>query len=181
MKYFRQEDGKYISSGVPGIHGGSPFARILLPLLPMLIIAGIYLGTGEAGSEMTVGLPILIMGAFFILSLVFAAVLRRKGHGSGIVVDQMKGTVIYRRPGNARRTVPVSSIREIGFYTPGENKYGHSGSRKGSAVLFLRTKEGEKLPIAYSGKPEELKHFADELSIVSSLTVSRYTGNWSDL
>lgn len=181
MEYFRQEDGKYISSGVPGMVGGSPFARILLPLLPMLIIAGIYISNSKEGTGMFPGVPFLIMGAFFILTLVFAAVLRRKGHGSGIVVDQMKGTVIYRKPGNAKRTVPVSSIREIGFYTPGENKYGHSGSRKGPAVLFLRTQEGEKLPVAYSGKPEELKHFADELSIVSSLTVSQYTGDWSDL
>lgn len=181
MEYFRQDDGKYISSGVPGMRGGSPFARILLPLLPMLIIAGIYISTSEASSEMTARLPILIMGSIFILSLVFAAVLRRKGHGSGIMVDQMKGTVIYRRPGGSRRTVSVSSISEIGFFTPGGSKYGYSGNGKAAAVLFLRTQDGEKLPVVYSGKPEELKHFADELSIVSSLTVSQYTGNWSDL
>lgn len=181
MEYFRQDDGKYISSGVPGMTGGSPFARILLPLLPMLIIAGIYISNSEEGAGMTPGLPFLIIGIVFVLSFVMAAVLRRKGHGAGIVVDQMKGTLIYRRPRGAKRTVPISSIKEIGFFTPGESKYGYTGSGKAAAILFLRNKEGEKLPLAYSRKPVELKQFADELSIISSLTVSQHTGNWSDL
>lgn len=175
MEYFRQDSGRYISKGVPGMPGGSPLVRMFIFLVPILVLGGIYINASKMGSNMGLTYPFLIFGVIFIFNFGLAAVLRKKGHGAGMVVDQMKGTITYKRPGGTRQTVPISSIDEIGFLYSGGDMYDRSSGLKGGAAIYLHMNDDRKISVAYSRKPDELKLFADEMSIITSLTVKQYT------
>lgn len=175
MEYFREEEGKYISKGVPGASGGSGAVRAVLTLLPLMVLGGIYFTSVRNDPDPAARIPFLVMGGIFLFTWYLTSVLRRRGHGSGLTVDQMKGTIRYRRPGGQRHEMPVAAVREIGIQMAGGGMYDGSG-RTGGGMLFLLTEEGKRVPIAYSRKGNELRHFADELSILTSLTVNQSTG-----
>ncbi|MBN2586018.1 MAG: hypothetical protein JXA64_10345 [Candidatus Fermentibacteraceae bacterium] len=177
MEYFTQDDGRYVSKGVPGMSGGSGALRIAVSILPMVVLAGIILNSSGRSLEMNPALPLIVMGSVFGLSSLLAAVLKSRGRGSGVVVDQMKGTVTYRKPGGQRHTVQLSAVKEIGLQISGADMY--TGSEKKNdtgALIYLMTPDDRRIPLAYSRKGRELRQFADELSILTSLPVLEHIG-----
>lgn len=154
---------------------GSGAVRIALTLLPVLVMAGIYLNSNGRDFRIGTALPFVIMASVFLLSSVLASFLRRMGHGSGVVVDQMKGTMNYRKPGGQRHSVNISDIREIGLQRSGTGTYDNQGGRAGGALLYLMKDDGSRIPLAFSNRGQELRQFADELSIVTSLSVREHT------
>jgi hypothetical protein len=67
-------------------------------------------------------------------------------------------------------------LSEIGLQVSEGDAYTYTGSGKRGSLLYLMPREGPRLPLAYSSKGTELRLFADELSIVTSLTVREHTG-----
>lgn len=175
MEYFEQKDGRYISKGIPGAPGGSGAVRIAVTFLPVVVITGIYLSSRGSGIEIEKMLPFLIMASVFLLSSILAAVLRKGVHGSGLIVDQMNGTISYRKPGGHRHSIPLSELREIGLQISNGDMNTYSGGNRGS-MLYLMPRDGTRLPLAYSRKGSDLRQFADELSIVTSLMVREHSG-----
>lgn len=176
MEYFREDEGKYVSRRLPGAPGGSGAVRAVLTLLPLLVLGGIYFSSVRNDPDPASRIPFLVMGGIFIFTWYLTSVLRRRGRGSGVTVDQMKGTIRYRRPGGQRHEMPVAAVRQIGIQMAGGSMYDGSG-RTGGGMLFLLTEDGKRVPIAYSRKGYELRQFADELSILTSLTVDQTTGD----
>ncbi len=176
LEYFAQDDGKYVSKGLPGMAGGSGAVRIAISILPIVVMAGIFFKSAGGVVDTETMFPFLIMGSVFILSSIIAAVIRRKSHGSGVVVDQMKGTITYRKPGGQRYTVPLSTVREIGLQTSGEDLYAYSEKKKIGALVYLMTMDDKRIPLAYSRQGHEFRQFADELSVITSLPVREHTG-----
>jgi hypothetical protein len=175
LEYFTQDAGRYVSRSLPGMAGGSGVARIAISILPIMVIAGIFFSSTGRGADTETMFPFLIMGSVFILSSIIAAVIRRKSHGSGVVVDQMKGTITYRKPGGQRNTVSLSTVREIGIQISGRDMYSCSEKSYIGALIYLMTMEDKRIPLAYSRKGHEFRQFADELSIITSLPVRERT------
>jgi hypothetical protein len=171
LDYFKQTDGKYISRKVPGMPGGSPVIRVILMIVPIVALAVVYLQTGPKERDFQTIMPFIAIGSVFALSFIFSLFLRKRGFSSGIVVDQMQGKITYRRPGASRQTVPISATREIGVQLSGSGTYPGSGKPQGLSALYLILEDGRKLPMLYSRKGYELRRFADELSVITSLSV----------
>ena len=171
MDYFEENSGKYISQKVPGMPGGSPLIRVVLMIIPMLVLAVVYMQTGPKERDFQTFLPFISIGSVFALSFVLSFFLRNRGYKAGIVVDQMQGTITFRRPGAQRHSVPISEAREIGVQLSGSGMYPESKSSGGLSILYLVLEAGGKLPMLYSKRSYELRRFADELAIITSLTV----------
>lgn len=177
FEYFRERDGKYLSTGIPGMPGSSTVVRAAISLVPVVIIAFIYIsGPGRQGFQIESLIPFAMMAAVFTFSSVISFFIRKTSFTSGVMVDQIQGTIYYRRPGARKKSVPISSIRSLGFQSSGSVTSNVSGRFGGFAVVYLINEENGKIPVAYSRKGQELRRFADELSILTSLTVDEITG-----
>ncbi|MBD3278365.1 MAG: hypothetical protein GF388_08700, partial [Candidatus Aegiribacteria sp.] len=118
MQFFRENSGKYYSQNLPGLGGtGSGSVRVILSLLPVIVIGIVFVTNYDGKTDIEQIWPFILMAGIFILSAFISFFFRRRGFSAGIVVDQMKGTISYKRPGTQRHTVPISAISEIGLQT----------------------------------------------------------------
>lgn len=175
MQYFREINGKYYSQNLPGLGGAASGAlRVILSILPVIVLGIVFAANHNGKADLEQVWPFIIMGGIFLLSAVFSLFLRRRGYSAGIVVDQMKGTISYKRPGTQRHTVPISAISEIGLQTNAGGAYG-SGSGSMPGLLYLRTVQDAKHVILHSKKPIELRQVANELAVLTSLSVNEHS------
>ncbi|OPL17873.1 MAG: hypothetical protein AVO35_08320 [Candidatus Aegiribacteria sp. MLS_C] len=178
MDYFQQKDDRYVSRGVPGLQSRSGAARFTLAALPLVLLAAIYFSSGSRGIDIKEVLPFLVIGSVFLFSSVLAGILAGRGHGSGVVVDQTGGTLSYRVSRGPRRTMGIADLKEIGIQMTEENVSAY-GDGKGHALVYLLTADDRRVPLAFGKSTRELRQFADELSILTSLAVKEYSGGVS--
>ena len=184
MEYFSEKNGRYVSKGIPGSGSSrSSIVRIIITLIPVLVFGGIYLSmqSNNAGmknmdiKDMT---PFILVIGIFMITNIFFAFIRKAGLTAGVIVDQMQGTVLYKRPGGHRHSVPLLSLKEIGLQIAGADRYGvTTGKGMGGGVLFLVTRDEKKHPIAFGRDSIKLRQVADELSILTSLSVNEYSSD----
>lgn len=174
MQYFKENNGKYCSQNLPGLGGsGSNALRVGLSLLPIVVIGIVFMSNYDGKTDMEQIWPFMLMGGIFVLTGFVSFFLRRRGLGAGIVVDQMKGTISFKRPGTQRHTVPISAISEIGLQTNAPAYSSGSGSMP--SILYLHTVQGAKHVILHSKKSIEIRQVADELAVLTSLTVNEHS------
>lgn len=174
MEYFQQKKEMYVSRRVPGLRGRSGAGRFTLAALPLVLLAGIYLSSGSGGIDLKEVFPFLVIGSVFLFVPVLAGILARRSHGSGVAVDRTKGTLSYRSPGGARHSVDIAKLKEIGLQRTGESMYAF-GEGKGHVLVYLLTGDDRRVPLAFGKQGEELRRFADELSILTSLPVKEHS------
>lgn len=177
MELFEERNGLYISKPVQGPGSRSPLARILLSLLPFVLIGGLFLGTSrEGGSGFDNRLLIIMAGILFISNIV--GLLARRFSTSGkIVVDQMQGNVTFTPIGGRRTSLSLVDLERITL-APVKAKGGNvtSGTRGRTwTVLGLENAAGENYGLVMQSDAGLLRMLADELSILTSTTVSEKT------
>lgn len=174
MQYFRDKGGSFHSTGVPGM-GGSSAARLIGGLVPILVLGIIYVtSSSSTGMKLEQMFPFYIAGGILVLSLGLSLFLRNRGLGTGIVVDQMSGTVSFKRPGSgSRRKMSLTELDEITLLTTGSSGYSYSsGKGPAGATVSLRTMNGQSHLLSVSRDLMKMRGFADELAILTSLSVN---------
>ncbi len=161
MEFFREKNNKYYADSI----SGNPTARSAIRIGMLFVAAGVFafvIFLSPAKEDISDRTPLIIgMGVFLLVNLI-SVLLRRAGHGSGVIVDQMNGTVSYRKPGGNRHTVPLSSLNGI-ILTVIPMK---------ASILNLEKSGGGRHIVMYSSDTMKMRMFADELSTLTSLTVS---------
>jgi len=172
MEYFKDKGGRFQSTGIPGM-GRTPVLKMIGGLVPILVIGVIYITTSSrTGMKPEQMYPFYIAGGIVVLSLALSMFLRSRGMGSGITVDQMSGTISFKRPGSGSRfQMPLAELDEITLLIMGEaSSYGATGGRTG-ATLSIKTRAGQSHMLAFGRDPVRMRQLADELSIITSLSV----------
>jgi hypothetical protein len=160
MEFFRERNGKYhadsLAEGAPG--------KAALRMGIMFVVMGVFAFTmffSQARNQIQDKTPLLIGLSVVVFANLISLGLRRAGHGSGITVDQMNGTVSFRKPGGNRITVETASLSEIVIdIVPMK-----------ASVLCLEKNGGGRYVVMYSGDEMKMRMLADELSTLISLTV----------
>jgi len=165
MDYFRERDGMFYGKAIGTQGSRSPVLRLVVSLFSLMIFASIFLSIPREAQ----GFPdkdALILGAsVFVFANILAFALRKAGFATGMVVDQTKGTLSFRIPGGQRKAVGIDTIDKIVLQTRSEK----------SAVIILLFKDGTRTPVQISSNPVLLRQAADELSVLTSVTVSEET------
>jgi hypothetical protein len=146
-------------------------------MLPLLLVAGVYFGfsKGRGGGDTR---PLVMIAAFFLFSNVLGFGIRKFGTSGRIAVDQMQGTVTFTPIGGKRTSLHISELERITL-TP-VNKTQGTGSpsvnRSGTwMVLGLETSAGENYRLIMQNEASILRMLADELSVLTSVSVSENT------
>ncbi len=161
MDFFREKNNRYIADSL----SGNPGARSTLRIGILFIAAGVFafvVFLSPMNKDLPDKTPLIIGMGVFILVNIIAILLRSAGHGSGIIVDQMNGTLSYRKPGGNRHTVTLSSLKGIMLsMIPGR-----------AAILSLEKADGGRHIVMYCSDTMKMRMFAGELSTLTSLTVT---------
>jgi hypothetical protein len=144
--------------------------RLFLALIPVVAIVAMYLNTGNQGGSVP---PLPLVGGgvvLFLLIFGMAEMMRRAGHGPGVVVDRSKATLSYKTPGrySTRHHIPLAELKELVVV---RKEIGSSPSGPTIDFLFLVTRDGESHRTLYSQQQGVMRRFADELSTLTSVSV----------
>jgi len=162
MEFFREKNGRFHAQPITGSGARSPIVRFVVTLIPIAILAGLYFLSplGEKGSADRT--PLILGGAVVLFGNVVSFFLRSAGFGSGITVDQMNGTISFRKPGGNRTTVQVTSLKNITINTiPGK-----------ASILCLSKPDKSRYVVMFSKDTDKMRRLADEFSSLTSLTVT---------
>ncbi len=167
MEYFQDRNGRFV--GMVQKKGGNVL-RLFLILIPIVAIVAIYLYTGNQGGDVP---PLPLAGGIVVLFLLIfgmAELMRRSGHGPGVVVDRNRGTLSYKTPGrySTRRSIPLGEMKELVVV-----RRGAAASPSGPTIdiLFLVTRDGKSHQTLHSSEQGVMRRFADELSALTSVPV----------
>lgn len=167
MEYFQDRNGRYV--GMLERKGGNVL-RLFLVLIPVVAIVAIYLNTGNQGGNVP---PLPLVGGIVVLFLLvygMAEMMRRSGHGPGVVVDRNKASLSYKTPGrySTRRHIPLAELKELVVVRKGAAS---SPSGPTIDILFLLTRDGKSHQTLHSSQQGVMRRFADELSTLTSVPV----------
>lgn len=162
MEFFKEKNGRFHAQPISGPGARSPVLRFVVTLIPLAIIAGLYFYSpvGEKGSADRT--PLIIGGCIVLFSNIISLGIRKAGFGSGIAVDQMTGSLTFRKPGGNRTKVQITDLKEIILNTvPGK-----------ASILCLLKRDNTRYILMYARDTMQLRQLADELSTLTSLTVN---------
>lgn len=167
MDYFQDSNGRCV--GLVQKKGANVL-RLLLGLIPVVAILAIYLNTGDRGANVP---PLPLVGGIVVLFLLIfgvAELMRRSGHGPGVVVDRNKGTLSYKTPGRygTRRSIPLGEMKELVVV---RRSAASSPSGPTIDILLLVTRDGKSHQTLHSSEQGVMRRFADELSTLISVPV----------
>jgi hypothetical protein len=178
VEYFNEKNGRYFSRKLSAGIGNSQVIRVVISLIPVFVMAGVYILALKDGAKSGDLIPIIIGASLFLFASILSFILRRSGFGAGIIVDQMQGTVSCRLPGGQKHVVPIASVKEIGLQHAESSNPGTTfgtGTAKAHGLLFLVTQDDRKFPVMYGSNAMEMRQLADELSVLISVTVNEYS------
>lgn len=164
MEFFKEKNGKFVAESI----SGNPRANSAVRMGVFLIAVGafaFYFFMSPSKESFQDKTPLLIAMGAVVFTNVIVLLLRSAGHGSGIIVDQMNGTLSYRKPGGNRHKVPLDSLGSI-IITEIPMR---------ASVLSLEKSSGGRHVIMYSGDTMKMRMMAGELSTLTSLTVKEET------
>jgi hypothetical protein len=162
MEYFKEKNGNFYSKSLQTGFSRSPISRLVLSLLPLGLFALVFSTLTKdkaADSEMV---PIIIGAAVLTMGNIVAFALRSAGLNASMIVNQVQGTVSLRIPGGQRKSVGIDSIEKIVLQISNEN----------NAVIALLFKDRTRTVVETSRDPNLLRQVADELSILTTVTVN---------
>ena len=159
MELFREKNGKYYADSLSQA-GGKTSLRLVILFVGIAGFAG-FMFLSPVQKEIPDRTPLMIGMGIVILSNLIALLLKRAGHGSGIIVDQYSGTLSYRKPGGNRHNVQVSSLRKIIISVIPDK----------ASILSLEKSDGGRHVVMYSSDTMKMRQLADELSSLIALTV----------
>ena len=162
MIYFQEKNNKFYSK-VKGSTMSTPaFMRILPALVPIIAIGFFVYQNSSTKMPMSNIFPIVGMISIFIVANIIAIVLRSKGLGAGIVIDQMERTISFKKPGGRRNVLNYDTVRNIKLET----------KQNAVAVIKLDTLDTSEFYLFGTQDVQMARQLADELSILISATVS---------
>ena len=160
MEFFREKNGKFYADSLSGNKAGkNAFRFIILFMAAGGFAAYIFLSPDK--QDLPDKTPLIIGFSIFLFTNLIAMGLRKAGHGSGIIVDQMNSTISYRKPGGNRHSVPFSALKNIIISIVPEK----------ASVLCLANYDGTRHVVMYSSDTMQMRQLADELSSLVSITV----------
>ncbi len=167
MEFFREKNGKY--HGLPFNTGtgsrANPMSGIGKSLGALVIIAIVFfLNSGQTKSSKLM-LPIIMIAGSFLVTSLISLLVHKTVMGSDVIVDQMAGIVSFRTDRGVRITLQTEQLKEIVINNTPEK----------ASKLFLQRHEGSRYLLMSSKDPVKLGMFANELSILTSLTVLEET------
>ena len=174
MELFEERNGLYVSKHVQTPGNKSPIARVVLSLLPLLLMGGLFLGLSEGKGALDTR-PLIIMAGVFLFPNVLALLIRKFGVSGRIIVDQMQGTVTFAPIGGKRTILQISELARITLAPAKktQDRSTPSASRGGAwMVLGLESSAGKGYRLIIQSDAPRLRMLADELSVLTSVTVS---------
>ncbi len=162
MEFFKEKNGRFQAKPISGPGARSPVLRFVVTLIPLAIIAGLFYFSPVGAKGSTDRTPLIIGGCIVLFSNIITLGIRKAGFGSGIAVDQMTGSVIFRKPGGNRTTVQVTDLKEIVINTV------HGKA----SILCLLKRDNSRYIVMYAKDTMQLRQLANELSTLTSLTVN---------
>lgn len=162
MEFFQEKNGVYHADPISGSGGKGTILRILVSLIPLGVIAYLLYSSpmGKQGSENRI--PLIIGAGMFLFTNLLMFVLKKAGFRSGISVNQMDGTLAFRKPGGNKISVQITSLNKIVIDTVPMK----------ASVLCLSKAAGGRHVVMFSKDTMQLRQLADELSTLTSLSVS---------
>lgn len=161
MQFFREKNGKYIAGSV----SGNPSVRSALRAGMVLVSAGIFayvLFMSPIRDQIEDKTPLFIAFGVVLFTNTFFFMMRRAGMGADLIVDQMNGTLSYRKPGGHRQSVPISELKGL-ILTVVPMK---------ASILSMENTDGTRRILMYSTDTDKMRMYAGELSTLTSLSVS---------
>jgi hypothetical protein len=178
VDFFTDRNGVFVSRPVSSTGTRSPVARVVLSLLPVALLAGIMtsLPAGQGGRELQ---PLYIAAAILVFTNIIGLLVRRLSLSGRIVVDQMQGTVTFVPLGGRKTTLQAGELTSIDL-SPLRKQDGTPMTNRGKGWTVLGLTSGPdrkryRLMIV-NGDPSPLRKLADELSVLTSVTVNEDEG-----
>lgn len=173
VECFDERDGRYLSKPIQSTGGKSPALRIVLSFLPVILMAGIFVGLSDTHGNRDSG-PLIFAAAILVFTNLIALLVRKFSMSGRIAVDQMQGTVTFARAGGKRKTVNTGELDRITI-APLNRPDGNRMVTRGKpwTALSLRTSMGDSHTLmSVQGDASRLRQLADELSVLTSVSVS---------
>ena len=148
--------------------------KIFLSFMPVLFMAGLFIGISDrTGGERNLQ-PLVIAAVILVVTNVVSLLIRRFTLSGRIAVDQMQGTVTFVPVGGRKTTLHTGELASITI-SPLRKPDGTPVVRKKRAVTILGLStvsgDGDYRLTAFQGDPAVLRGMADELSVLTSVTV----------
>jgi len=178
MDFFTERNGMFVSRPVPSTGAQSPVRRTVLSFLPVVLLAGVIIGLPAGQGERNLQ-PLYIAAAILLFTNVIGLLVRRLSLAGRIVVDQMQGTVTFVPVGGRKTTLRTGELTSIDL-SPLRKQDGTpmTNRGKGWTVLGLTAAhDGNRYRLMMvNGDPSPLRQLADELSVLTSVTVKEDAG-----
>ncbi len=162
MLYFHEKNNKFYLK-VKGSTMSSPtFMRILPAIIPIIVVAVYLYQNNQSKMQFSNVLPVAGMISIFVVANLITHILKSKGLGAGIVIDQMERTISFKKPGGRRNVLNYDTVRNIKLET----------KNNVAAVIKLDTLDTEEFFLFATRDVQMARQLADELSTLISATVS---------
>lgn len=162
MIYFHEKNNKYYAKAKGSTMSAPPLLRILPALVPIIAIGFFVYQNSNSKMPTSNIFPVVGMISIFLVANIIAYILKSKGLGAGIVIDQMERTISFKNPRGRRNVINYDTVRNIKLETKGN----------AVAVLKLDTLDAEPYFLFATKDMQMARQMADELSILISATVN---------
>lgn len=162
MLYFQEKNNKFYSKAKGSTMSPPTFMKVLPAIIPMIVIGVFVYRNNMSKMQFSNVLPVAGMISIFIVANLITHILKSKGLGAGIVIDQMERTISFKKPGGRRNVLNYDTVRNIKLET----------KNNVAAVIKLDTLDSEQFFLLATRDVQMARQMADELSILISATVS---------